>query len=632
MSTAHSKPLSGRIGALASVVAASIALLAVPAGAAGGGSTSSGGWGSATNPRTTATVVGKAAPDECWKPPTDPNNASQYGQYSTTAPTLVKGKWTCPTGYVPKVNQAYVWGLTRTGTNLWFGTVANTQCLVMGSYLQMTTPMLNQTSVCEFGQSPTVQQGVSLGTTTIIPPGAIPAGLGDWRPPHLFRYTMGSSSQPVDLATLQGPAAKAALTVALDQTVGIRSADSMDDPFNSGHKIIIFAGPSLAQQLMMFAFRDDGSYLGSKSFGDYNDIRRWVTTTDNKVFTGVGLTNAGAAKSPSGTSGGAVLQWTPPATTSGTIDDYLSFTPITYLDSDAAELTLAGDKLVVGTWPSAAHEASVWIASDPISTISSSTTWTRIWTVSDYDPDAVTAATYGAGAMAYYGGYVYWGTMHVPGQAFEAAEQVHPGGTSQGELANFVGSYRAISIFRVPVSDPTPANVQMLYGEAQLPAYDYGTNSWQTVNNNMGGIAGLYGSSGFGNEFNNYTWSMAVYGGKLYVGTMDWSYLASQAWPQIAQQLGLPTGTPNPLDEIATYGADLWRFPSTTSAATAVSTNGVGNYLNYGLRNMLSVEDSTSANNGLYLGMADPENLATTGGGPKGGWELIRLVSTTTTK
>lgn len=572
--------------------------------------------------------MGKAVPDECWQPPADPNDPSQYGIYSTSAPTYnaKKKAYTCPTGYVPKVNQAYVWGLTRTGDNLWFGTVANTQCLVMGSYLGMTTPMLNQTSVCEFGRSPSV----TVGVPPFIPANTIPAGLGDWRPPRLFTYAMGSSAQPVDLTTLSVNATtKSGILAGLAQTIGIRSAGSMDDPFNSGHKIIIFAGPSLAQKLMMFAFRDDGTFLVRKQFNEYNDIRRWVTTSDNKVFTGVGLTSAGSALSPSGDAGGAVLQWTPPTTATGNnVTDYLSFTPITYLDSDAAELTLAGDKLVAGTWPSSGHEASVWIADDPISTISTTTTWTRIWTVSDYDPDAVTAATYGAGAMAYYNGYVYWGTMHVPGQAFEAAEQAHPSSTSQEGLANFVGSYRAISIFRAQVN-PTVENVELLYGEPQLPAYDYGSGSWQAVDNNMGGVAGLYGSSGFGNLFNNYTWSMAVYGGKLYVGTMDWSYLASQAWPELVVQLGLPADTPNPLNEIATYGADLWRFPSETSAATAVFANGVGNYLNYGVRNMLSVEDAASANNGLYLGMANPENLATTGGGPKGGWELLKLITPT---
>lgn len=595
-----SRRLAVRLAAAVTVGLTTAAVLAAPAGAAPKPPPppSSGGWGSNTNPRTVSSVVGKAAPDECWIRPTDPNDASQYGKYATPSATDANGRVTCPDGSVPKVNQAYVWGLTRTGSNLWFGTVANTQCLVMGSYLGLTTPMLNKTSVCEFGYSP-------------MP---VPAALGDWRPPRLFRYTMGSGQQPVNLLTLNASQA-ATIQGFLNHTVGIRSATSVVDPFDPSstpRQLIIFAGPSFSGGLTMLAFADDGTYIAAKNVTGYNDIRRWVST-GGSIYTGVGKTSGK----------GAVLKWNPVAPVEGvSAADYLTFTELTELGSDVAELTLAGDRLVAGTWPSSTSQATVWISPQetPIADLNSSIEWTKVWEATDYDPDVPTAYTYGAGAMAFFGGYIYWGTMHVPGVSFEAAEQAHPSTTPQEALANFAGSYRAISIFRYNIAT---GQTQLLYGDAQLPKYDSG--SWQLVNNNMGGAAGLYGPSGFGNGFNNYTWSMAVYGNQLYVGTMDWSYLASQAWPQIAAQFGLDPSTPNPLDEVANYGADLYRFASTTKAASVVFNNGVGNLLNYGIRNMLPVEDASSSINGLYLGMADPENLATTGTGPKGGWELQRL-------
>lgn len=52
-----------------------------------------------------------------------------------------------------------------------------------------------------------------------------------------------------------------------------------------------------------------------------------------------------------------------------------------------------------------------------------------------------------------------------------------------------------------------------------------------------------------------------------------------------------------------------------------VDNSGLGNYLNYGIRNMVA-DGST-----LYLGMANPMNLRTDPDDdvPEGGWELIRL-------
>jgi hypothetical protein len=127
--------------------------------------------------------------------------------------------------------------------------------------------------------------------------------------------------------------------------------------------------------------------------------------------------------------------------------------------------------------------------------------------------------------------------------------------------------------------------------------------------NNLGATP-LYGGAGYGNFFNTYTWSMEVYNNQLYVGTFDWSYVAHVNMPQDLPPITLPNET---------YGADLFRFDSTRKPAKAISYYGVGNYLNYGIRNMLV------ANGKLYLGSANPMNLETTAGEPNGGWEVIEL-------
>src|SRR5208282_6309693 len=88
-------------------------------------------------------VLAKAAPDECFDHIGSPNNT-----YPATPP--------CAIG-VPKVNQAYIWGLTSAGKNLWYGTVANTLCTVISGFETEVgiTPIPFETDsyVCEFGDS-----------------------------------------------------------------------------------------------------------------------------------------------------------------------------------------------------------------------------------------------------------------------------------------------------------------------------------------------------------------------------------------------------------------------------------------------------------------------------------------------
>lgn len=60
------------------------------------------------------------------------------------------------------------------------------------------------------------------------------------------------------------------------------------------------------------------------------------------------------------------------------------------------------------------------------------------------------------------------------------------------------------------------------------------------------------------------------------------------------------------------YGADLFAFSSPNSPARVVSSDGLGNELNYGLRTM--IEDSGE----LFIGTANPMNLS-----PDGGWQLF---------
>ena len=76
----------------------------------------------------------------------------------------------------PKVNQAYVWAMTKAPGTIWFGTTANPQCLTQGGLASDPTqlrPYRTISAACEFGSSPYV-------------PWLLPAAIGDFRPPRRY--------------------------------------------------------------------------------------------------------------------------------------------------------------------------------------------------------------------------------------------------------------------------------------------------------------------------------------------------------------------------------------------------------------------------------------------------------------
>lgn len=530
-------------------------------------------------------VLAKAKPDECFYGIGDSRN--------TYNPSL---ELPCPEPATAKVNQAYVWGITKSGDNLWFGTGANVVCLVMGTYFGTTSTSSRGRSdpayICEFGKSQFL-------------PTLLPAIIGDWRPPYLYTYNLKNG-----ILTDIGSGLPNQDLMRLNMTLGIRSAGALDD-------VVFFGGPALNATggINIFAFNaQNGQFLGSVMLSGYNNIRKWTVAKD------VLYTTVGYVGDPD--IGGKVLRW------DGSVSNPLVFTEVGNLDSAGAEIVYHEGRLFVSTWPgremgmssiSEAKMAGLWM-SPPIPkgglTASDADKWTKVWKMSDYEPDEVTAKTYSGGGIASFKGYLYWGTMHVPLASAAGHLQYYsdlPGYNTKNNtirMTAFFGTYRAISIFRGKNFDSQP-QIELLYGESTLPKFTYHddtqTGDWEIVPNNMGGIAPLYGHSGFGNRYNNYTWSMAVYKDELYVGTMDWSFLFG------ADKRDKPWNY--------SFGADLYRFSDAKKPAVPEDISGLGNYLNYGVRNLVATDDA------LYIGIADPMNLMTDPGDdePDGGWELIKV-------
>jgi len=499
----------------------------------------------------------------------------------------------------PKVNEAYVWGLAQTHDYVWFGTMANTQCAVFGTYLGERTASINNSWVCEQAQSQYPKyMADKTGQSAFAMLGSM--GLGDWRVPHIYRYDK-TTGETIDI-TPQDPK--------ILQTIGLRSAGSLNG-------VIFLAGPAFSDAgvgVNIFAFKDDEAhtYLGSHTFTQYNNIRKWIAA-NGVLYTAVGTDN-GTVSGIDGYFGGRVLRW------AGDASHPFQFEEVAYLPGSGAELAVHENRLFVTTWPGselATKQILAGVYMSPVlpeGGLSSATAWKEIWNASYYEPDPIVALTYGGGAIASYDGYLYWGTMHVPGVAAQAVAKAYNINISdqikKAEL--FLNTNRAISIYRAS-NIGTDTKIELLYGDTTLKTYDAKTKSFVNTPNKMG--KALWGPSGFGNMFNNYTWTMQVYNQKLYIGTMDWSYLGLEEEPKLIDYLNQQGIEVDP-------GADLWRIESSSgNGAVAEDLTGVGNYANYGIRTTLVDEKN------FYLGMANPMNLMTDPNDdkPEGGWELIKM-------
>ncbi|MDA2921273.1 hypothetical protein MYX76_17575, partial [Desulfobacterota bacterium AH_259_B03_O07] len=147
---------------------------------------SSDGSGSSSNPE----ILAFAEPDECFcgigAEDNGPITDSVAGDCSdlTPEPPL--------TECIPKTTYGYVWSLTKIGGHLWFGTVANTDCLIGGGASRFTftgelpVPFFNEghgpiepgaplRNACEFGES-----HVASTKPSIV--------FGDHRTPRIYSY------------------------------------------------------------------------------------------------------------------------------------------------------------------------------------------------------------------------------------------------------------------------------------------------------------------------------------------------------------------------------------------------------------------------------------------------------------
>lgn len=519
--------------------------------------------------------LANAQPQECY---------SGFGQREDP---IGEDPFTCPESAQPYTPQTYVWSLTQYQDILWFGTGGNVLCTTQGAFFSEVDPDSNGSGVCEFGESWILDRFPQM-----------PNVYGDWRPPKIYLYNL-NTKKLVERTPYSDPQ--------INRCFGLRSAGSHNG-------VVFFAGGKLGNGIIMFAYNGNtGQYLGSQTFSEYRSIRKWLIVND-QLYTGMGTT----------TGTGKILRWT------GSIAEPFNFSVVgeisglprelvEYIDNDGMSRIAVSAK---GIFLSPAIEG------DGL-TVEQRTDWQQIWSADEYEPDFVTRTTYVGGGIEFLNGWLYFGTMHIPGNAadlhatcvlqpsgIQIPENLcfgEPDGWSE-ELAIYYGTQRATSIWRIRDAESENRVTQLLYGEANLPAYDPEERDFDDVPN-AGGYQPLLGSSGFGSDFNNYAWVMEVVDNRLFIGTMDFSTLYDPS--------------------LSDSGADLWRIDGTADdepvAAVAETTNAFGapeyatyTYHPYGFRTLIKSADGTR----LFAGMASGVNVGAVDDGA--GWQLLELKATET--
>lgn len=520
-------------------------------------------------------LLAKAPPDECYFGIGEANAFDPAG-FDLDACVAAGGK--------PKMNEGYIWGMTKINGKIFFGTYANPMCVDLGNM----DPYDNDLQVCEFDSENNTN----------------PVVAKDFRPPSIYVYDTVSSG----LSRLSVNEEDLAL---LNMTQGFRVA--------ANHNGVVFlAGPTTENNVIaVFAFNaETGTPLGAQTL-PYKSTRSWLVVNDRLYF---GVT--------SGVTGGVVLKWI------GSSDDPFNFEVVAEnIPGRIAYMCFHEGRIFFSTWPNislnlftldlfedysqSGVEASLWMSPvvDGELDAGDADDWHKVWSIFNYEADIVNAMTTGGGALASFNGWLYWGTMHLPKnlQYYLMLNEL----TMSPEAKAYapIGAHRAAAIFRGRnFASASDKSIELVYGEENLDVY-IPLVGWITVWNNMrwsdstGGIP-KYGHAGFGNRSNNYAWTMSVHKGKLYIGTMD------------------------------LVGADLYCIADSESDAVPVNVLGFGNVANYGIRTMVSDDY-------LYLGMANPYNISTYSGealltvkpemgsyldpeyltnlNAAGGWELIRL-------
>lgn len=464
----------------------------------------------------------------------------------------------------------------------------------------------------------------------------------DYRPPTAYRFDENTNATLPLLHQLQG-----VHLARLNETIGLRAAGNR-------YGVVLFAGPSRDfEKVIVFALRSsNGEFLDSMEFHGANDVRRFTNDVAHEMYVGLSYRD--------GT--GRVFRYI------GSPAKPLEFQVVARMKGPPQELSFYYDRLLVGTWTIGgdltrwrhARPCGLYISPMAIDSMPAIDTtecesassvcstdemaWQRVWSISDYEPDPLARLQYGLSASVQVGEYLYWGTIRPPslptsGQLFkELITHFHPGAEDKLDILQAEKyAHRPCLLLRGRYLESSRPEIELLYGEVFLPVYNINTSTWSLQYNTAENRVPLLGRAGFGNVYNSYLWSMTFLSpDKLFIGTFDASN-ASSPDRLLRKEAARLTGCRDSsdcgyLDPVV--GADLFLLNvssmSSISPATWLSLDGLGNNLNYGIRNLVSRDEQVTSTSiplpptaQVMIGTANGFNTA-----ELSGWELYSLDTT----
>lgn len=334
----------------------------------------------------------------------------------------------------------------------------------------------------------------------------------------------------------------------LQDTTAFRAVGATEDR-------VFAAGPSWSNPDSVYVYQFDryGHFLSVSRDERLKSIRKIVRGPDGRLYAAVLLPGRRGALAVLGKEGEMEI--------------------LAEFPAPAAEIVFDGDKVFVGTWiglgPQGFGGGEIWAGrlSDPAS-------FHEIFSYADFDRNKTAGQVTSIGGMAVYEGKLFWGTMtRPPLTPAMALLSLHP--------QQLLGSYRRAMIFSAPLEGDGIGPYRVEYGRG-----------------------GVHGRMGILDPGDAYTWSMAPFAGKLYVGALDiqWGALAPDFW--LAYSLGLHLPPPH----LPRLGADLYEL-SPSGEASALTLNGFGMPWLMGVRNLVPARGK------LYAGATSAANLLS-------GWTL----------
>jgi len=516
-----------------------------------------------------------------------------------------------PNGARARRNGGYIWAMTTVGDTLWFSSLNNGWCGWMMVSLNIF-PSESSHWACETWSSSYPEQAEGdadipwVEGTTVIQ--------GDWREPQIF--LRDGATGAIRMAVSEHPTFKRLMA----RSFGFRAAGSFDG-------VVFMASNSLVrsdESVFILAFDGlSGEFIDGVQLNNYVNIRRFLTVEHDDGSEGLYLLVGSEMHSSDYPN--HLLRWRGTREQPFGRPNFESATPGFDLVGDlgnagaGAELITHGGRVLVTTWGGENTPAGLY-QSNPMPangfTAEQPAIFSKVFSAADFEPDPVIANAWLMGAITEFRGQVYWGTIHPGGQAFTHLMMAHPTVLfSAGEA--IPKTHRRAHLFRTDFSEPGKPRTELLYGERSYWAYEEG--DWIQRPNRMG-LEPLLGESGYGDDFNEYTWTMIPYRDSLYIGTFDISGPMNLIREGIDCGVGcfvLRAMAEHASEKPRTAGFDLYRMDDPQQPAVALTRDGFGNPANNGVRNAVVLGDK------LYLGSSTFTNLPPPQG--QAGWELFTL-------